>query len=68
MTREHCKTLDIIRLHEYNNSTGQRCPKENMVRPPLAAIQMNGSINIACPPLAAIQMNGSKMCGSPIER
>lgn len=52
MTREHCKTLDIIRLHEYNNSTGQRCPKENMVRPPLAAIQMNGS----------------KMCGSPIER
>lgn len=24
MTREHCKTLDIIRLPEYNNSSGRQ--------------------------------------------
>jgi len=42
---------------------------ENIVRPPLAAIQVNGSTNIVRPPLAAIQMNGSKITDySPIFR
>ena len=34
-----CGNIDIIPVCEYNNNTEQRCPKENMVRPPLAAIQ-----------------------------
>lgn len=58
-----CSTiLDIFSNNAYNNSVEQKCSStENIVRPPLAALEVNGSSNIVRPPLAALKMNGSKI-------